>query len=193
MTLGLLEVNKYFPNEKYLTAAKKIGELFLHTFQEGGANITDYGTRKGMSATVILDPVVELYKVTKDQRYLDFAELIIRKVEEKDGLRIISESLRKNDAENIGEGKVYQLIWNLTAIAKLYEVTANNNYLKAVENTWKNIVDFHLTESGGPWGGIGTHYECFNQKRILEPIRFHRNMQYHVVDTTKPGNAPTYR
>lgn len=172
MVLGLLEVNKYFPNEKYLTAAKKIGELFLHTFQEGGANITDYGTRKGMSATVILDPVVELYKVTKDQRYLDFAELIIRKVEEKDGLRIISESLRKNDAENIGEGKVYQLIWNLTAVAKLYEVTANNNYLKAVENTWKNIVDFHLTESGGPWGGIGTHYECFNKKGYWSPYGF---------------------
>lgn len=172
MVLGLLEVNKYFPNEKYLNAAKKIGNLFLATFGEGKANITDYGTRKGMSATIILEPVVELYKVTNDKRYLDFAELEMRKIEEKEGFRIISESLKKNDAENIGDGKAYQLIWNLTAIAKLYEVSANSDYLKAVENAWKNIADFHLTEGGGPWGGIGKHLECFNKKGYWSPYGF---------------------
>lgn len=172
MVLGLLEVNNYFPNEKYLGAAKKIGELFLKTFGEGKADITGYGTRKGMSATIILEPTVELYKITNDQRYLDFAELIIRKIEEKEGFRVISGSLKKTDAENIGDGKAYQLIWNLAAIAKLYQLTGNSDYLKAVENGWQNIVDFHLTETGGPWGGIGKHHECFNRKGYWSPYGF---------------------
>ncbi len=172
MVLGLLEVNKYFPNEKYSESAKKIGELFLETFGDGKADITNYGTRKGMSATIILEPVVELYKLTKDQRYVDFAEWVIRKIEEKEGFRIIAESLKKTDAENIGDGKAYQLIWNLAAIAKLYQVTNNSNYLKAVENGWQNIADFHLTESGGPWGGIGKHLECFNKKGYWSPYGF---------------------
>ena len=169
IVLGLLEVNRYFPNEKYLEAAKKIGELFLRTFGEDKADITDYGTRKGMSATIIIDPAIELYKVTGDQRYLDFTGLVVRKIEEKEGFRIVSEFLKKNDAENIGEGKAYQLIWNLKAIAKLYEETNNSNYLKAIENAWQNITTYHLTEGGGPWGGIGKHHECFNRKGYWSP------------------------
>jgi hypothetical protein len=172
MVLGLLEVHKYFPNEKYFGAAKKIGELLLETLGDGKADITNYGTRKGMSATIVLEPIIELYKVTTDQRYLDFAELIIRKIEAKEGFRVISASLKKTDAENIGDGKAYQLIWNLAAIAKLYQLTDNSDYLKAVENGWQNIVDFHLTESGGPWGGIGKHLECFNKKGYWSPYGF---------------------
>jgi hypothetical protein len=54
MVLGLLKIDKYCPNEIYLSSAKKIGELFLKTFGEGQQNITSYGTRRGISATVIL-------------------------------------------------------------------------------------------------------------------------------------------
>ena len=172
MTLGLLQVNRFFPGQKYLNAAKKIGELFLKTFGDGSANITDYGTRHGISATIILDPVVELYKITSDKRYLDFAQLIIKEMEEKEGVRLISVALHNQDMENVGDGKAYQIIWNLTAVAKLYEVTGNPDYLKATENAWQNIVDSHLTISGGPWGGIGKHYECFNRKGFWDPYGF---------------------
>jgi hypothetical protein len=66
MTLGMLQVNRYYPNPAYLNAAKKIGELFIRMFGKGEHDITDYGTRRGVSATIILEPVVELYKITND-------------------------------------------------------------------------------------------------------------------------------
>ena len=172
MMLGLLEVNDRFPDDKYLNAAKKIGELLLRTFGDGSADITDYGTRYGYSATVVLEPVVELYKVTSDKRYLDFAQLIVKEVEHRDGLRLIAAALNNRDMETVADGKAYQVIWNLVGLTRLYEVTGTPEYLKAVENAWQNIHDYHLTITGGPWGGIGKHKECFNTKGFWDPYGF---------------------
>jgi uncharacterized protein len=172
MTLGLLQVNEYYPNQKYFEAAKKIGELFLKTFGDGKANLTDYGTRNGISATIALDPVVELYKATSDERYLEFAKLIAREMEQKEGLRLVSAGLNNRDMETVADGKAYQIIWNLLGVTKLYEVTGNADYLTAVKNAWQNIYDYHLSIAGGPWGGIGKHKECFNTKGFWDPYGF---------------------
>lgn len=172
MTLGLLEVNRYFPEKRYLDAAKAIGELFIRTFGPGKHDITEYGTRHGISATIALDPVVELYKSTRDGRYLELAENIVHDMEARDGLRLVSVALQGNDMENVGDGKAYQIIWNLTGLIKLYEITGDADYLKAVKNAWQNIDDYHLTIAGGPWGGIGKHKECFNTKNFWSPYGF---------------------
>lgn len=172
MMLGLVQLYREVPDEKYLTSAKKIGELLLRTFGEGGANITDYGTRYGYSATVILEPVVELYKTTNDKRYVDFARLIVKQVEQREGLKLINAALNNRDMETVADGKAYQVIWNITGLAKLYEVTGEPEYLRAVENAWKNIKDYHLTITGGPWGGIGKHKECFNAKNFWDPAGY---------------------
>lgn len=169
MTLGLLQTNRYYPNPAYLNAAKSIGELFISQYGDGKRNITDYGTRRGVSATVILDPVVELYKVTKDTRYLDLAETIVKEFEAKEDHRLITAGLNHVDMEFVGDGKIYQIIWNLTGVVKLYEVTGNEDYLKAAVNIWQNISDYHLNVTGGPWGGVGKHMECFNRKNYWSP------------------------
>ena len=172
MVIGLLEVHRYFPDEKYLQAAKRIGELFLQTFVTEQQNITFFGTRRGLSATVILDPVVDLYRVTGDNRYLDFAGQVIRQMEQKDGLHLISDGLANRELEWIGDGKIYQLLWNLSAVVKLYRLTGNEDYLKAAETIWTKVHDFHLTITGGPWGGIGKHKECFNSRGYWSPYGY---------------------
>ncbi|MBS1566259.1 MAG: glycoside hydrolase family 127 protein, partial [Bacteroidetes bacterium] len=170
--LGLLQVHEQFGNARCLASAQKIGELLLATFGEGREDITNYGTRYGYSATIVLDPIVELYKTTGDKRYLDFANLIVRQVEQKEGLRFIAAALNNRDMETVADGKAYQIIWNITGLAKLYEVTGTPDYLKAVQNAWQNIHDYHLTVTGGPWGGIGKHKECFNTKGFWDPYGF---------------------
>jgi DUF1680 family protein len=172
MTLGLLQVNRYYPKPEYLGAAKKIGELFLREFGDGSRNITDYGTRRGTSATVILDPIVELYKTTRDARYLNLAETIVKELEAKDEHKLITAGKNNVDAEMIGDGKAYQVIWNLTGVVKLYAVTGNVDYMKAATNVWQNIKDYHLNITGGPWGGVGKHLECFNRKNFWSPYGF---------------------
>lgn len=172
MTLGLLQVNRYFPKPEYLRAATNIGDLLMKTFGEGKADITEYGTRHGLSSTVILDAIVELYKTTADKRYLDFAELIVKKAEAREGHRMVTVSLNGGDMENVGDGKIYQILWNMTALTKLYEASGNADYLKAVQNSWQNVAGYHLTEAGGAWGGIGKHLECFNSKSYWSPYGF---------------------
>jgi uncharacterized protein len=172
MVLGLLEVNRYFPNEAYLSSARKIGELFLLTFGEGKQNITNYGSHSGLSATIILDPIVELYRVTGDQRYIDLANHVINQMQDREDTHIITDMLQKKDVSIVGDGKAYQLCWNLTAIAKLYLMTGNEDYLRTVENAWDNIKEYHLTVTGGPWGGIGGHIECFNSRGFWSPYGF---------------------
>lgn len=169
MTLGLLQVNRYYPNEAYLKAAKSIGELFIKMFGDGSRNIVQYGTRRGLSATVILDPIVELYKVTADPRYLALAETVVKELEAEPDHRLITAGLNNIDMEFVGDGKIYQIIWNLAGIVKLYEVTGNEDYLKAAESVWRNITEFHLNVAGGPWGGVGKHMECFNRKNYWSP------------------------
>lgn len=169
MTLGLLQVNRYYPNEAYLKAAKSIGELFIRMFGDGSRNIVQYGTRRGLSATVILDPVVELYKVTADPRYLALAETVVKELEAEPDHRLVTAGLNNIDMEFVGDGKIYQIIWNLAGIVKLYEVTGNADYLKASEGVWRNITEYHLNVAGGPWGGVGKHMECFNRKNYWSP------------------------
>jgi DUF1680 family protein len=172
MVLGLLEVNRYFPDERYAQAARSIGELFLRTFGDGVHPVTDYGTRHGISATVMLDPVVELYEFTGDPRYLNFARLIARELDEGEGLGLVRVALRKGDLVNVGDGKAYQLIWNLTALAKLYRATGDRRYLEAAGNGWLDISAHHLTVCGGPWGGIGKFSELFNPAGFWSPYGF---------------------
>ena len=78
LILGLLEAYRHFAEPRYLQAARRIGDLCWRTLIEDGIDITELGNHHGMSATVLMDPAVELYFVTGEQRYLDLALHILR-------------------------------------------------------------------------------------------------------------------
>jgi len=173
LMLAFLELYQYWPDDRYLNVVRKIGDLCIKTFGKNGIKSLAYmGNHVGLSGTILLEPVIELYKTTGEQKYLSLAEHIIKQIEERPGLEIVSRSLAGYDLEEIGDGKIYQLNWNYVGIAKLYEVTCNEDYLKAVLHAWQNIKDHHLTLAGGPWGGVGRHAECFNKKGYFNPYGF---------------------
>lgn len=169
MIIGLLEVNRFFPDEKYVRAARRIGDLCYELLVVQGRAVTDMGSHVGLSATILLEPVIDLYRATGEKRYLDLANRILDQTEAKPGLEIISRSLKGTDLQGIGDGKVYQLLWNFTGIAKLYEVSGRQEYWRVTEQAWKNVVEQHLTPGGGPWGGAGGNYELFNPRGIFSP------------------------
>ena len=174
MVLGLLEVDKVIgqpaAQPRYLAAACKIGDLCWHTMTFGGINITELGNHHGMSATVLLDPAVELYFATGEQRYLDLALLVLEQAEANPDLALLSRALAGADASEIATGKAYQLAWNLVGLAKLYRATGVASYREAVDKLWENMRSQHLSLGGGPWGGVAHRSrEVFNPAGVFSP------------------------
>lgn len=173
LILGLLELHRHFPVARDLEAASRIGDLCWYTLTRGGIDITELGNHHGMSATVLMDPALELYFATRERRYLDLALVVLEQAERNPHLALLSHALAGADASEIATGKAYQLIWNLVALAKLHRATGDTMYLNGVLNLWRNIREHHLTLGGGPWGGVAHRSrEVFNPAAVFSPIGY---------------------
>ncbi|MFT3754353.1 MAG: glycoside hydrolase family 127 protein [Pseudoxanthomonas sp.] len=170
LLLGLIEVHRCFGHARHLDAARRIGDLCWRTFCERGLDITSVGNHHGMSATVLMDPAVELHFATGEQRYLDLALKVLEQAERNPRLALLSHALIGVDASEIATGKAYQLLWNMVGVAKLHRATGNPDHLRAAENIWRNVRDHHLGLGGGPWGGAGLRSrEIFNPPHVFDP------------------------
>lgn len=170
LTLGLVELWRVTGEGIYLDAARRIGDLVWRALTEDGLNITDMGNHFGLSATVMLDPALELYFASGEQRYLDLALKIVAQAEGEPHNRLLSQALAGADPSEIATGKAYQLLWNLVGLAKLHRATGEETYLTAVRNLWTAVRDHHLTLGGGPWGGVAHRSrEVFNPAAVFDP------------------------
>lgn len=170
LILGLLETHRHFPRPEYLQAARRIGDLCWHALTEGGIDITDLGNHHGMSATVLMDPAMELYFATGDERYLALAKRVLEQADRHPMLALLTRALSGADASEIATGKAYQLAWNLVGLAKLHKATGEAALAQAVDHLWRNIRDHHLTLGGGPWGGVAHRSrEVFNPAGVFSP------------------------
>jgi DUF1680 family protein len=104
LILGLLEVDRHCPTPHYVEAACKIGDLFLRTLADG-IDITELGNHHGMSATVLIDPAVELYFVTGEPRFLELARLVLQQADGNPRLALLTRALAGADAAEIATGK----------------------------------------------------------------------------------------
>ena len=170
LILGLVELWKAVGDDRYLNAARKIGDLAWRTLTDSGIAITDLGNHFGLSATVLLDPAVELYLATDEEHYLDLARLVVDQAEREPRNRLLSMALAGADPSEIATGKAYQLLWNLIGLAKLHRATGEQRCLTAVRNIWQAVRAHHLTLGGGPWGGVAHRSrEVFNPAGVFSP------------------------
>jgi len=170
LVLGFIEVWRATGEERYLAAARGIGDLCWATLSGGDIRITDLGNHFGLSATVLLDPAVDLYDATGERRYLELALLIVQQAEDEPCNRLLSTALSGADPSEIATGKAYQLLWNLVGLAKLHRATGETSFLDAVRSIWAAVRLHHLTLGGGPWGGVAHRSrEVFNPASVFNP------------------------
>jgi DUF1680 family protein len=146
--IGLLTYYRYTGNPPALAAARKIGDLLIATFP-AKKSILAAGTHMGMAATSVLSPMVDLYRLTGDPRYLEFARYIIRAYEEKGGPDIVRTLLAPGGTvAGVANGKAYEMLSNLVGITELYQATGDPRLLQAAENAWTDITGNRLYVTG---------------------------------------------
>lgn len=173
LILGLVESARVLSEPRYLDAARRIGDLCWRTLTDGGIEITTLGNHHGLSATVLIDPAMELFFATRESRYLDLAKLVFARANAHPAIELLPQALAGADASAIATGKAYQLCWNLVGLVKLHRATGDAAQLEAGRRLWANIRDHHLTLGGGPWGGVAHRSrEVFNPAGVFSPYGY---------------------
>jgi len=169
---GLLFYEKYFPDEEVVKACIKMADLLMETYGVEKYDLTQYGTRKGISATALLESIMILYERTSEKKYLDFAEEIVTMSENNPSLRLMGTMLDGGSVVHPGEGKGYQLMANLLGYIRLYQATGNKKYLQTALHGWEEIKTKHLLVNGGPWTRkmpYNGNRECFAFTEAFHP------------------------
>ena len=160
--IGLLTYYQYTGNEAALNACRKMGDLLIATFP-AKKSILAAGTHVGMAATSVLEPVVLLYRLTGDERYLDFARYIVKSWDEPKGPAILKTLLTEKQVNKVANGKAYEMLSNLVGLCELARVTGDREMLQAVLNAWQDIVDKRLYITGS--ASQGEHFPADHELR----------------------------
>ena len=169
---GLLTCEAVFPNTRVVDACRRMADLLIEVYGGDGADLTKYGTRRGISATTLLESIIMLYERTEDTKYLDFAEHVVRRMEANPGLRLMSTMRSGGSVVGPGDGKGYQLMANLLGYLRLYRCTGKREYLDTAVNGWAEIRKNHILVTGGPWTrhmSYNANQECFARTDDFDP------------------------
>ncbi|MEQ1687069.1 MAG: beta-L-arabinofuranosidase domain-containing protein [Sphingopyxis sp.] len=137
--LGLLTYHQYTGHAGALAASRKIGDLLIATFP-AQRSINAAGHHKGMAATSVLEPIVLLYRMTGDARYLAFARYIVGAWDEEGGAHIVRTLLNEGKVRAVGNGKAYEMLSNIVGMCELARVTGDRALIDASIAAWSDIV-----------------------------------------------------
>lgn len=116
---------------------------------EGQTRIVDTSkTWRAMNSCSILEPMVRLYNVTKDKKYLDFAAYIVEEGGAKDVNIFELAYENKLYPFQYGSNKAYELTSCFEGLAEFYKVTGIEKYKTAIINFAKGIIESDFTVIG---------------------------------------------
>ncbi|MCF7730557.1 MAG: glycoside hydrolase family 127 protein [Akkermansiaceae bacterium] len=148
--LGLLTYVQYTGSREPLKACLRMADLLVGTFGDGPAkrDILTSGQHVGMASTSVLEPMVLLYRMTGENRYLDFCGYILRSWERDHGPHIISGLLELKRVDKVGDAKAYEMLSCLNGALEYHRLTGDRRILDACLNAWQDIVDHWLYLTG---------------------------------------------
>ena len=148
--IGLITYMRYTGNQAPLPACRRMADLLCRSFggQLGQRNILAAGFHAGMAPTSVLEPMVLLYRMTGESRYLDFCKYILRSWEQPDGPKIVSTLLTSKRVDKVGDAKAYEMLSCLNGALEFHRTVSDPKILEACLNAWQDIVDHRLYPTG---------------------------------------------
>jgi DUF1680 family protein len=148
--IGLITYMRYTGNMEPLSTCRRMGDLLCKTFgdEPGKRDIIKAGEHVGMAPTSVLEPMVLLYRLTGEQRYLEFCKYILRAWEQPNGPKIISTLLSVKRVDKVANGKAYEMLSCLNGALEYHRTVGDPKILQACLNAWQDIVTRRLYVTG---------------------------------------------
>jgi uncharacterized protein len=149
--IGLITYMRYTGNLEPLPACRRMGDLLCTTFgdESGKRDLIKAGWHVGLAPTSVLEPMVLLYRLTGEQRYLGFCKYILRSWEQPNGPKVISTLLTLKRVDKVGNGKAYEMLSCLNGALEYYRTVGTDpNILEACLNAWQDVVKNRLYITG---------------------------------------------
>jgi DUF1680 family protein len=149
--------------------------------EEGKKPITDTSKNwLGMNSCSILEPFVKLYKLTGEQKYLDFATYIIEEGGAK-GINIFELAYRNEiKPYQYGVSKAYEMMSCFEGLLEYYYVTGIEKYKEAVINFANAVMETEISVIGC----CGVTHELFDYTRARQTVRYEGESQETCVTVT---------
>ena len=179
---GLLVYDRHCHDPEAVNACVRMGDLLYDSFGPGRRDVTELGTRHGLSSAVLLESIMMLYERTGTPRFLQFAQHIVECIEHNPHLRLGAAMRGGEDVSVPGDGKAYQLMATLLGYGELYRCTRRREYLEPVLIAWEKIRAEHLYVTGGPWSFKSD--ETKNPECFAPPSFFHPTNCVETCSTT---------
>ena len=129
--------------------------------QIGDAPKVDINTqgwsRTGIESYSVMEPMIRIYKLTGDKRYLDFCTYLIKKGGCR-GANIFQESLDNVRPRLMGNGypKAYEMLSVYEGLVEYYRCTGEEKWKQATLNLFENLKKYEITIIGN--GGADYPY-----------------------------------
>jgi len=148
--VGLLNYYSVTGYKPALQTAIKAADLICRTFgdEPGKLDLNKSGHHVGLAAGSILEPMIDLYRYTGDQKYLSFAKYILRNWETATGPKLMSGLGQYGKVTMVGNAKAYEMLSCFVGVLKYYQLTGDTQYLKAMQTAWQDIADNRLYITG---------------------------------------------
>lgn len=148
--IGLVAYVRYTGNLELLPTCKRMGDILCETFgdEPGQRDIIKSGEHIGMAPTSVLEPMMLLYRLTGEPRYLDFCKYILRAWEQPKGPQIVSRLLDGKGVDKVGNAKAYEMLSCLNGALEFYRTTGDKKILAACLTAWQDIVDKRIYLTG---------------------------------------------
>lgn len=148
--IGLITYVRHTGNLAPVATCRRMADLLCATFGDGPGHrdIITAGEHVGLAPTSVLEPMVLLYRLTGEQRYLDFCQYLVRAWEQPNGPKLLYTLLREKRVDRVGNGKAYEMLSCLNGLAELYRTTGEPTHLQACLNAWADIEAHRLYLTG---------------------------------------------
>lgn len=180
---ALLTAYEQWNDQRGLVAAKKLGDYFLRYIGPGKAEfwpsdlrfpeninkklaghsaIAGHSVHYSWEGTLLIDPMLRLYQLSGDLRYLNWCKWVISNIDKWSGWNsfskldlVAADKMGINEVQPYVHAHTFQM--NFLGFLRMYQITGDTSYLYKVKGVWNDVAKRQMYITGGV--SVGEHYE----------------------------------